>query len=53
MAGEHYAVFSYVGGGMDGNLRLATSGIGAAYLRVDGKASHAGSAPDKGVNALY
>ncbi|CAN7731281.1 M20/M25/M40 family metallo-hydrolase [Bradyrhizobium sp. LjRoot220] len=53
MAGEHDAVFSYEGGGMDGNLRLATSGIGAAYLTVDGKASHAGSAPDKGVNALY
>jgi len=53
MAGEQDAVFSYEGGGADGSLRLATSGIGAAYLTVDGKASHAGSAPDKGVNALY
>lgn len=53
MAGEQDAVFSYEGGGSDGSLRLATSGIGAAYLTVDGKASHAGSAPDKGVNALY
>jgi glutamate carboxypeptidase len=52
MAGEQDAVFSYEGGGMDGNLRLATSGIAAAYLTVDGKASHAGSAPDRGVNAL-
>src|SRR5438046_4874061 len=52
MAGEQDAVFSYEGGGADGNLRLATSGIGAAYLTVDGKASHAGAAPDKGVNAL-
>jgi glutamate carboxypeptidase len=52
MAGEQDAVFSYEGGGMDGSLRLATSGIGSAYLTVDGKASHAGSAPDKGVNAL-
>jgi glutamate carboxypeptidase len=52
MAGEQDAVFSYEGGGEDGRLRLATSGIGAAYLTVDGKASHAGSAPDKGVNAL-
>jgi glutamate carboxypeptidase len=52
MAGEQDAVFSYEGGGMDGSLRLATSGIGAAYLTVDGKASHAGAAPDKGVNAL-
>jgi glutamate carboxypeptidase len=53
IAGEHDAVFSYEGGGEDGRLRLATSGIGAAYLTVDGKASHAGSAPDRGVNALY
>lgn len=53
MAAEQDAVFSYEGGGTDGSLRLATSGIGAAYLTVDGKASHAGSAPDKGVNALY
>ena len=52
MAGEQDAVFSYEGGGEDGRLRLATSGIGAAYLTVDGKASHAGAAPDKGVNAL-
>ena len=52
MAGEQDAVFSYEGGGEDGRLRLATSGIGAAYLTVDGKASHAGSAPDRGVNAL-
>ena len=53
MAGEHDAVFSFEGGGEDGRLRLATSGIAAAYLTVDGKASHAGSAPDRGVNALY
>ena len=53
MAGEQDVVFSYEGGGEDGRLRLATSGIAAAYLKVDGKASHAGSAPDRGVNALY
>ena len=53
MAGDQDAVFSYEGGGMDGNLRLATSGIASAYLTVDGKASHAGAAPDRGVNALY
>lgn len=52
MAGDQDAVFSYEGGGMDGSLRLATSGIASAYLTVDGKASHAGSAPDRGVNAL-
>jgi glutamate carboxypeptidase len=52
LAGEQDAVFSYEGGGENGRLLLATSGIGAAYLAVDGKASHAGAAPDKGVNAL-
>jgi len=45
-------VFSYENGGEHGQLRLATSGIGAAYLAVEGKASHAGSAWDKGTNAL-
>ena len=34
-------------------IRLATSGIGAADLTVRGRASHAGSAPERGVNALY
>lgn len=53
MAADQDAVFSFEGGGATGALRLATSGIGAAYLTVDGKASHAGAAPEKGVNALY
>ncbi len=52
LAADQDAVFSYEGGGDSGNLRLATSGIGSAYLSVEGKASHAGSAPEKGVNAL-
>ena len=34
-------------------VRLATSGIGAATLTVRGRASHAGAAPERGVNALY
>lgn len=46
-------VLSFEGGGTDGSLRLATSGIGAAYLSVQGKASHAGARPEDGVNALY
>ncbi|KAF1048813.1 MAG: Carboxypeptidase G2 [Herbaspirillum frisingense] len=50
---EQDVVFSYEGGGADGQLRLATSGIGAAYLNVVGKSSHAGAAPEKGINALY
>ena len=33
-------------------LSLATAGIGAVTLKVQGRASHAGSAPEKGVNAL-
>jgi len=53
VASTQDAVFSFEGGGSDGGLRLATSGIGSAYLTVDGKASHAGAAPERGVNALY
>lgn len=53
VAAEQDAVFSFEGGGLDGTLRLATSGIGSAYLTVQGKASHAGSRPEGGVNALY
>jgi len=53
LAAEQDAVFSFEGGGLDGTLRLATSGIGSAYLTVQGKASHAGSRPEGGVNALY
>ena len=53
LGAEHDAVFSFEGGGTDGSLRLATSGIGAAYLKVTGKASHAGAKPEDGVNALY
>ncbi len=53
VAADQDAVFSFEGGGTDGTLRLATSGIGAAYLTVQGKASHAGAKPEDGVNALY
>lgn len=45
-------VLSFEGGGKDGNLRLATSGIAAAHLEIKGKASHAGVKPEAGVNAL-
>ena len=47
------AVFSFEGGGNDGSLRLATSGIGSAYLTVEGRSSHAGARPEGGINALY
>jgi glutamate carboxypeptidase len=54
LGAEHDAVMSFEGGGgkVD-NLRLATSGVARATITVRGRASHAGSAPELGVNALY
>ncbi|CUI70293.1 M20/M25/M40 family metallo-hydrolase [Achromobacter ruhlandii] len=52
LGAEQDAVFSFEGGGAEGRLTLATSGIGAAYLTVQGKTSHAGARPEGGVNAL-
>ena len=43
LAADQDAVFSYEGGGAEARLTLATSGIGAAYLTVQGKTSHAGA----------
>lgn len=53
--GEHDAVMSFEGGGGPNTdqIRLATSGIGSATINVAGKASHAGAAPERGVNSLY
>jgi glutamate carboxypeptidase len=53
LASDQDAVLSFEAGGTDGSIRLATSGIGAAYLAVQGKSSHAGARPEGGVNALY
>src|SRR6185295_15169894 len=54
MGSTHDAVMSFEGGGFAADrLLLATSGIGAAILTVRGRASHAGAAPERGVNALY
>jgi glutamate carboxypeptidase len=54
LGGEYDAVFSYEGGGSDKNwVRLATSSIAIATLKITGKASHAGAAPEAGRNALY
>jgi glutamate carboxypeptidase len=55
MGSEHDAVLSFEGGGGPAvdQVRLATSGIGAATITVHGRASHAGSAPERGVNSLY
>lgn len=52
LGADQDAVFSFEGGGTEGRLTLATSGIGAAYLTVQGKTSHAGARPEGGVNAL-
>jgi len=53
LGSEHDAVFSCEGSDASDSLRLATSGNGAAILRVKGRSSHAGSAPGDGRNALY
>jgi glutamate carboxypeptidase len=53
LGGEHDAVFSCEGSDASDSVRLATSGNGAALLRVKGRSSHAGSAPADGRNALY
>ncbi|HZN26821.1 MAG TPA: glutamate carboxypeptidase [Burkholderiales bacterium] len=54
LGAEHDATMSFEGGGnpQDDRIRLATSGHALALLTVRGRASHAGSAPEKGVNAL-
>ena len=54
LGAEHDAVLSFEGSGLPNDqVRLATSGTAAAILKVRGKGSHAGSAPERGVNALY
>lgn len=54
LASEHDAVLSHEGASVaEDKLSLATAGIGAVSLKVQGKASHAGSAPERGVNAFY
>lgn len=53
LGAEHDAVFSCEGGGASDRLALTTAGIGAVLLEVRGRASHAGSAPERGRNALY
>ncbi len=54
LGGEYDAVLSFEGGGSTKDwVRLATSSIAIATLKVTGKASHAGAAPEAGRNALY
>jgi glutamate carboxypeptidase len=51
----HDAVMSFEATGLGDAERvsLATAGIAAVELKIEGRASHAGSAPERGVNALY
>jgi glutamate carboxypeptidase len=54
LGGEHDVVFSFEGSRVESDrLALTTAGIGAVLLDVKGKASHGGSAPERGRNALY
>ncbi len=51
---EHDAVLSFEATRTTSDkLSLATSGIASVELKVEGRASHAGAAPERGVNALY
>ena len=52
--GEHDAVLSFEATRTNSDkLSLATKGIASVELKVEGRASHAGAAPERGVNALY
>jgi glutamate carboxypeptidase len=55
LGAEHDATMSFEGGGgpKTDQLRLATAGIAGVTIKVKGRASHAGAAPERGVNALY
>src|SRR5712692_8444579 len=54
LGAEHDAVFSCESSRVDSDkLALATAGIASVFLKVKGRASHAGSAPEQGRNALY
>jgi glutamate carboxypeptidase len=54
LGAEHDVTMSFESSRAESDkLALATAGIGSITLTVKGKASHAGSAPHLGVNALY
>jgi len=53
LGAEHDTVLSFEGTRVEADkLALATSGIASITLSVQGRGSHSGSAPEKGVNAL-
>ncbi len=53
LGSEHDVVLSCEGHSGADEVRLTTAGIAAVQLRVIGRASHAGQAPEEGRNALY
>lgn len=54
LGSEHDAVLSFEASRHNSDkLSLATSGIAMATMTVKGRSSHAGGAPERGVNALY
>jgi glutamate carboxypeptidase len=54
LGAEHDLTMSHEGSPSSSDqLSLATAGIAAVNLKVTGKASHAGSAPELGLNAIY
>jgi glutamate carboxypeptidase len=51
---EHDLIMSHEGSpAAKDHLSLATAGIAAVTLKVNGKAAHAGAAPENGRNAIY
>jgi len=54
LGAEHDVTMSFESSRAESDkVALATAGIASVTLNVQGRASHAGSAPEKGVNALY
>ena len=54
LGAEHDLTMSHEGSPISSDtLSLATAGIAAVTLKVTGKASHAGSSPERGRNAIY
>jgi glutamate carboxypeptidase len=53
LGASHDLVLSFEGASQDESVRLATSGVQLVVLKVKGRASHAGNAPEQGRNALY
>lgn len=53
LGSEHDLVLSFEGAGLEDAIRLTTAGIAAVQLKVSGRASHAGGAPEQGRNAVY